>query len=299
MLVVDDNSTDGTKGWIEKYFPQVEVLSIDSNLGFCRAVNIGLRHANGEIVELLNNDTEVTSGWADACLKHFADPEVGSVAPLVLQMDAPGKIDSAGQEYHLCGWASARGYGRRLSQQYLQAGEVFGASASCGFYRKSALDHVGGFREEFDAYLEDTDLAFRLRWAGYKCVYEPEAKVNHRGSSSYSANSDRVISLLSRNEEYNFWMNLPVKQLLWGIIPHLGFVGVRALSKLLGGKILPYLQGKQQAWGNRDLICQRRMKLRSRFEGGEANLSDWLGRSPEVLIHGIWWLWHRLSAKGN
>jgi GT2 family glycosyltransferase len=262
IIVVDDASTDGTASWLREHYPEVELISLATNQGFCRAANLGLECARGDIVELLNNDTEVCPGWADAALRHFADPTIGSVAPLVLRMDDPSEIDSCGQDYHLCGWAIARGYRQRLQPQHLVRRDVFGPSGSSGFYRRAVLDRTGGFLPDYEAYLEDTDLAFRLRWAGYRCIYEPDARVFHRGSASYNQQSDRVIRLLSRNEEFNFWMNLPMTKLVQGLLPHIGFVLVRALRKATQGRLRPYIEGKLQALAQWRLICQRRREIR-------------------------------------
>src|SRR6516164_9507731 len=118
VIVVDDGSTDGTCFWLRKKHPEVEVLALPSNHGFCGAVNAGVARARREVVEMLNNDTEVSPGWAESALKHFADPSVGSVAPLVVFFDRPQVIDSAGQEYHICGWGKNRGYGHVLNEKY-------------------------------------------------------------------------------------------------------------------------------------------------------------------------------------
>src|SRR5437764_2925434 len=74
VIVVDDASRDGTIPWLRRTHPAVEVISFDKNQGFCGAVNAGLARAKGDIIELLNNDTEVFPHWADAALTHFADP---------------------------------------------------------------------------------------------------------------------------------------------------------------------------------------------------------------------------------
>jgi GT2 family glycosyltransferase len=290
IVVVDDASTDGTVDWVRQKSPEIDLVALSANQGFCRAGNAGLEHARGDVIELLNNDTEVCSGWAQAALADFADSTIGSVAPLVLRMNDPDRIDSCGQDYHLCGWAIARGYGQRLQPKHLIRGEVFGASASSGFYRRTALDRTGGFLPEYEAYLEDTDLAFRLRWAGFRCVYQPASRVLHSGSASYSRTSERVCRLLARNEEFNFWINLPTHSLLRGLVPHLGFVLVRALRQAAGGQLYPYVRGKLQALAAWKWICQRRRKL---CQSGHRYCSEWkmmLNQQAEVLRYGWQWI---------
>ena len=141
-------------------------------------------------------------------------------------MDQPDIVDSAGQAYHVCGWAYNRGYGQRLTDKHLAPAEIFGPSGSSGFYRRTALDRTGPLLPEYGAYFEDTDLAFRLRWAGYRSIYEPGSRVLHRGHSSYGTESDRVVRLLARNEELAYWINLPTRDLLWSLPAHLGFLAV-------------------------------------------------------------------------
>src|SRR5262249_8617054 len=151
--------------------------------------NAGIRSTRHPLIELLNDDTEVTAGWAEAALRWFAEESVAVVAPLVLfhaSARRPGLIiDSAGDRYHVGGVAGKRGHGRSLTPAHLQPGRVFGASASSAFYRREALVQVGAFPEEFGAYFEDVDLAFRLNRAGYRAVFEPNARVLHRVGASH------------------------------------------------------------------------------------------------------------------
>lgn len=296
VLVVDDASTDGSAAWTRRHFPQVEVLALKQNGGFCQAVNAGLEHARGEVIELLNNDTEVSSGWAEACLPHFADPTVGSVAPLVVRMDQPDVIDSAGMAYHLCGWAYDRGHGRKLDAHYLSACEVFGASGSSGFYRRSALEQTGGLLPEYGAYFEDTDLAFRLRWAGYRCVYEPAARVLHRGSASYGQHSPRVTRHLARNEELAFWINLSGKDLFWGFLPHLAFLLVRGVRHALTGRFSPFVRGKLDALRSEHLIRQRRAAVRRLARTAVRPCDLAVQHSWSVVGQGVEWLRRRRCA---
>jgi GT2 family glycosyltransferase len=296
ILVIDDASTDDTASWVRHCHPGIELERLGTNLGFCGAVNAGLERARGEVVELLNNDTEVSEGWAEASLRHFADPTVGSVAPLAVRMDDPQTIDSAGQEYHTCGWACERLHGHALATEDLSPREVFGASASCGFYRRDALQKVGGLWTICAAYIEDTDLAFRLRWAGYRCIFEPASRVAHKGSASYGRQSDRQVFLISRNEEMVFWANLPRSRLLFSLAPHVGFLAVRLMRKIFQCQAGPYLAGKIDALGKLRSILDRRKEARSLARTSRRHIDLSVRTDLQVLRHGIDWLRNRRCA---
>src|SRR5262249_14386546 len=145
---------------------------------------------------------------------------VAAVAPLVLKLDGRPdvRIDSAGDTYHLGGFARKRGHGQPLTGFPLQAGPVFGASASSAFYRRDILMNAGGFPASFGSYFEDVDVSFRLRWAGGRIVFEPRSRVWHRVGASHGPPDRRLAEQQSRNEERVFWRNVPARE-LWRAIP--------------------------------------------------------------------------------
>ena len=161
IIVVDDCSAEGIISKTAADFTFVKILRLETQSGFCLAANAGILASQGEIVELLNDDTEVTPGWAEAALLAFENPEVGAVAPLVLQTGTAYLIDSAGDEYHSGGFARKRFHNCMLEDIPLEPKFVFGASGSSAFYRKAALEKAGLFPTEFGAYFEDVDLAHR------------------------------------------------------------------------------------------------------------------------------------------
>ena len=134
VIVADDASTDGTAQWLAHAHPDVQVVALERNGGFCAAANAGIAAARGRFIQLLNNDTEVTEGWIEAGLAPFSDPTIGSVAPLVLVRSEPGRVDSAGDSYALAGWPTKRGHGQPAELFAARAQEeVFGASGSSAF----------------------------------------------------------------------------------------------------------------------------------------------------------------------
>jgi GT2 family glycosyltransferase len=245
ILVVDDASPAGIVGTVAREFAGVRVQRLGRRGGFCAAANGGIAAARGDVIELLNDDTEVCAGWAEAALSAFADPSVGAVAPLVLRWPDGAAIDSAGDRYHRSGIAGKRGHGEPLRPAYLRPGFVFGASASSAFYRRTALDRAGVFPESFGAYFEDVDLSFRLHWAGYRVRFEPGARVLHHVSASYGGlPGAALLEQQSRNEELVFWRNLPGRALLCSLPLHLAVLLAKAWRRWRRGELLPFLRGR-------------------------------------------------------
>ena len=244
IIVVDDGSADGTALHVEKTWPSVRVIRLPRNRGFCAAANAGWREASGAIVELLNNDAEVSEGWTEEPLRCFEDPDLGAVAPLVRRLPFRRLIDSAGDEYLGYGLARKRLEGRSWADEELTQCEVFSASASSAFYRREAMEQVGGFPERFGAYFDDVDLGFRLRLAGYHCLFEPNSVVYHWVSQSHSHTSRQLLQQVSANSERLFWTNLSARQLAIMAGPHLAYLLALMVYKGLKGEFGPWFSGK-------------------------------------------------------
>jgi len=248
VIVADDASTDGTAEWLACVHPDVRLVRLERNGGFCAAANAGIAAARGRFIQVLNNDTEVAAGWIEAGLDPFADPTVGAVAPLVLASFDPARVDSAGDSYSLTGWPTKRGQGQQAALFAARlVEEVFGASGSSAFYRAAALEQAGTFDPLFGSYYEDVDLSFRLRWAGYRCLFAPRCVIYHDVSASYDHGSPELQRRMARNAEIVFWANLPAGWLLMAIVPHLVFVALQGAWRMARGRLLPFLLGKCDA----------------------------------------------------
>jgi GT2 family glycosyltransferase len=276
VIVVDDGSPAGAASIAAGGFAGVRVVRLPRRQGFSAAANAGLSASTGTVVELLNDDTEVTAGWATAALSRFHNPAVAAVAPLVLlgPAEAPGPeatpvIDSAGDRYYLGGIAAKRGHGERLGPTYLRPCRVFGASAAAAFYRRSAVLHVGAFPESFGAYFEDVDLSFRLHRAGYEVVFEPAARVWHHGSSSYGQ-SRRLVEEQSCNEERVFWRNLPGPVLVRALPRHGLVLAAKAWRRWREGNLMPFLWGRLRSFREMPTLLLHRRRLH-----GSAAGRDW------------------------
>jgi GT2 family glycosyltransferase len=222
--------------------------------------------ARGAVVELLNDDAEVSAGWAGAALAHFADSAVGAVAPLVLRWpgDGPGGpiVDSAGDRWFVGGVAGKRGHGERLGPEHLRAGRVFGASACAAFYRRVAFLDAGGFPTKFGAYFEDVDLAFRLHWHGWEVAYEPASRVLHRAGASHGRPEGDLLRQQSRNEERVFWRNLPPGEAARALPWHLAVLAAKAWRRWRAGELGPFLRGRLDALRELPALLGHRRRLR-------------------------------------
>jgi GT2 family glycosyltransferase len=123
------------------------------------------------------------------------------------------------------------------------------------------LGRVGGFDLSFGSYYEDIDLAFRLRWAGYRCAFAPGSRVLHEVSASYDHARPALQRRMSRNAEVLFWTDLPPGWLAAAAVPHLAFTTAQLLWRLARGRARPFLLGKLDAlreW--RSLAPRRRLR---------------------------------------
>jgi len=263
VLVVDDASPNAVISSVAASYRRVRTLRLARQSGFCIAVNAGIQTATNHIIEILNDDTEVSRGWADAALANFADPRVAAVAPLVLYgpPNATPRIDSAGDRFFVGGVAAKRGHGNTLAADFLEAGLVFGASASSAFYRRAALLEVGGFPEAFGAYFEDVDVSFRLHWAGYRILYEPKSRVWHRVSASYGRPGRRLLEQQAENEELVFWRNVPADLLPLALPWHGAVLAAKAWRRWKEGQLLPFVFGKLRVLGDVVALLRHRRRL--------------------------------------
>ncbi len=161
------------------------MLELTENFGFAGACNAGIEAAKGEIIALLNNDTEVDPGWAAAVVDAFArHPEVGSVASKMLLFDRRDHIHTAGDLFTVDGRAVNRGVWQRDEGQYDREEFVFSACGGSSAYRRAMLDDIGLLDDDFFFSIEDVDLGWRAQLAGWRCLYTPAAVVYHQLSAS-------------------------------------------------------------------------------------------------------------------
>ena len=218
IIVVDNGSSDDSQN-ICAGFDDLKFVELKSNLGFSAAVNRGIKESSGEIIFLLNNDTELDIN----CLlniKTFFDKydKVDIMATKMLYFDARNIINDTSDIFSIYGLAHQRGKGEVDINQYGACERVFGACAGAAAYRKKVFVEVGLFDEDFFAYLEDIDFSFRANLLNKECWYNPAAVVYHVDGGTSKKMGAFSFFLNHRNAAFVILKNIP-SLLLFKILP--------------------------------------------------------------------------------
>lgn len=213
VIIVDNGSTDGSKEYIKNNsfnFP-VYLIENSKNRGFAPAVNQGIESANHEYIFSLNNDTEIKKGSIKQLIDLISsEDDIFSVQAKMLQYKNRDLIDDVGDEYNLLAWTKKTGENHSASE-FSEVREIFSSCAGAAMYRKSLLEEIGLFDDNFFAYMEDIDLALRSRVYGYRNLLCPQAIVYHIGSgTSKSRYNEFKVRLSARNNVWVVYKNFPV-----------------------------------------------------------------------------------------
>lgn len=218
VIVADNASTDASIEIMAHEFPKVEVLSFEQNYGFAGGYNRAISQVDAEIVVLLNSDVEVTEGWLEPLVQMLDDSsDVAAVQPKIKAYCNKNKFEYAGA----CGgYIDSLGFpfcrGRILditeedSGQYDDTREVFWCGGAALCIRKKVYEQVGGLDESFFAHMEEIDLCWRVRNAGYSLKVNPESVVYHLGGGSLPMNHPKKLYLNYRNNLLMLYKNLSI-----------------------------------------------------------------------------------------
>lgn len=219
IILVDNASADGSMQLAKPYSDHVHIILNPKNYGFPKGCNQGIKHAKGDIIVLLNIDTEVTPAWLESLVKPLLQDQLIAMTASKLLFPDRKTIQFAGGCIHPNGLTSHDGYGVTDEGQFDNAkecGYVTGASAAI---RRSALDAVGGMDEGFPLYYEDVDLCVRMHQAGYKVMYEPASLVYHYETFGTRKFSFKYFYKFHRGRMRFILKNFGVKYFLATFIP--------------------------------------------------------------------------------
>jgi N-acetylglucosaminyl-diphospho-decaprenol L-rhamnosyltransferase len=205
VVVVDNASSDGSVETLRRREPEVEVVALSRNLGYGTAANRGVARTTAPYVAVMNPDVVVEPGSTKALVDALdGDPGLAVVGPRVESPGGdlypsvrtfPDLADAAGHAFFHFVWPAnpfSRRY-RMLDWDHAAAADVDWVAGNHFLVRRRAWDEVGGFDESFFMYMEDVDLCWRLRRAGWRTGYEPAARVTHAIGRSTDQTPYRMI----------------------------------------------------------------------------------------------------------
>ena len=235
-IVVDNGSTDGSLELLRES-PGVRVVSLGRNTGFAFAANRGVEAAESELVALVNTDVVLVPEWLERMVGALeSDPAAASVACKMVDLRHPELLYDAGDVLRRDGACEQRGRFERDDGRFDQPGEVFGACAGAALYRRSVVVAAGGFDERYFTYLEDVDLALRMRLAGWRCRYEPVV-AHHAGEGSSERLSNPLHFWVERNTLLLLAKAFPARWLPWIAYRQLGWAVHAARQRRLGAHL--------------------------------------------------------------
>lgn len=266
IVIVDNLSSDDS---LKNLYcaSNVSIKQMGANMGFAAANNYSIQQTETEFVILLNPDAFPTPDWLEKLLDSAnRHPEMAAFGSRQLRDDDSEILDGIGDSYHMSGLVWRTGYGRPDLSVRQRSTEIFSPCAAAALYRTKILQSLGGFDEDFFCYVEDVDLGFRLRLAGYKAMYVADAMVRHVGSATtggqgsdfsvYHGHRNLVWTFVKNMPGILFWMLLPLHVLL-NLVTIVIFASRGQATVVLRAKRDAFY-GLPNAWIKRKSIQKRR-----------------------------------------
>ena len=227
LIISDNGSTDGSREYIKQNYSQTRIIENGKNLGFALANNVAAQNSKADILVFINPDTTVEPDWLENLLKPFNDQNVGLTTSKILLMSARDKINSCGNTMHISGITQCRGINEpAINFPFLE--EVAAVSGAAFAIRRNLFEKLKGFDADFFIYMEETDLSFRARLLGYKCIYVPNSIIYHDyllrfgPKKVFYQERNRYFMLLKNLEWHTLILMIPIlffaEIITWGFV---------------------------------------------------------------------------------
>jgi GT2 family glycosyltransferase len=249
IVIVDNDSHDESLRDLPAGVTPVDIVRAGRNLGFAAANNLALReHVRAPWVALLNPDAFPHRDWLERLvLAARVHPAYSFFGCRMLSAADEQRLDGVGDIYHVSGLHWRDGHGCPDCSAYQQPREIFSPCAAAALYRTHDVLAVGGFDEDFFCYAEDVDLGFRLRLRGHRCLYVPDAVVEHVGSGIVGVRSDFALYHGHRNLVWVYVKNVP-GWMFWAFLPYHLLLNAYSVARFaLVGQGRPLWRAKRDA----------------------------------------------------
>lgn len=276
IYVADNASTDDSISFVKAFFPAVQIVKNDSNLGFADGYNQALKYIDAEIYALVNSDIEVTENWLQPIIKMFeSEPNTAIIQPKILDFKRKEYFEYAGAAG---GFIDQYGYpycrGRIFDAlekdigQYDDHCQIFWASGACFFIRSQVYKDLNGFDGEFFAHQEEIDLCWRAFNKGNTIKYNSESVVYHIGGATLQQGNPKKTFLNFRNSLLMLTKNLPKEQLYKILLGRMLLDGIAGIQFLVQGKPKHFFAVLKAHWSFYGLFMAY-YKKRNKFQHAE------------------------------
>lgn len=285
VILVDNGSADNSVELIECEYPEVKIVCLESNHGFAGGNNEGLLQSRGDFIALLNTDATLAENWLAATVTAMtADAAIGSCFAKIV-IEGTSLVDSAGDQFsnafHAVKIGEFEQESRHCEQRF-----VTGACAAAVMYRRSMIDQIGFFDQDFFLNAEDTDLNMRAWLAGWKCLFIPESTAYHKVSATLGRMSDTAVYHYSRNIEWVWLKNVPFRTMIRYFPQRLLYECISfTYYCVVKGKWRPYLGGKLDAYKQLATVIMKRRQIQGLVKLSSREISDGLLTFRAYLRH--------------
>jgi GT2 family glycosyltransferase len=243
ICVADNNSTDGTADYIRQHWPELKLIRLERNEGFAAGYNSALAQVTADYFVLLNQDVEVVPGWIEPVIVLMEkDRSIAAAQPKLMDFRQREKFEYAGGAGGFIdrwGYPFCRGRIFDVTEtdagQYNDTREIFWATGAAMFIRAGLFKNFGGFDGDLFAHMEEIDLCWRLKNAGYKIFCTGESAAFHVGGGSLPMGNPRKTFLNFRNNLVLILKNMAAGELWWRFPLRLALDQLAALRALASG----------------------------------------------------------------
>lgn len=221
IIFVDNASKDKSVSYVRANFPKIKIIINKKNYGFAKGNNIGVKKAKGEYIVLLNNDTYVEKDYLENFIKAFDEiPHLAVAQSKIVLMDNPKRIDACGSFWTNSTFLYHYGFGKDAAlAKYNNAYPIFTVKGASMIIKKSIIDTIGLFDDDFWCYYEETDFCHRAWIAGYECWYYPGALAYHHAGGTSKGFDNAYIQFHNfKNKLLSFLKNYQIRSLFF-ILP--------------------------------------------------------------------------------
>ncbi len=244
IIIADNASDDGSVNWLGQHYPELEIIKLDRNYGFAEGYNRALQQVSADYFVLLNSDVRPAPGWLEPLIAWLkSSTKHAACQPKILAEEDPSKFEFAGASGgFLDSWCYPFCRGRiffgveKDEGQYDDTREVFWASGASLAIKSDLYFGLGGLDASYFAHMEEIDLCWRLKRAGYSIGIVPHSVVYHLGGGTLPQESQRKVFLNFRNSLKTIVKNEPLTRLLWFIPFRLVLDGLAGMFYLRQGR---------------------------------------------------------------